>query len=62
MILYYIMEKVMIKKDIVIRVPLEMYDNLNELAKRENRPRSNIMREFLQRGIESKREKTNGSK
>lgn len=52
----------MIKKDIVIRVPLEMYDNLNELAKRENRPRSNIMREFLQRGIESKKEKNNGSK
>ena len=56
------MEIIMIKKDIIVRVPLEMYDNLNELAKRENRPRSTIMREFLQRGIESKREKNNGSK
>ena len=49
-------------KDINLRIPIEMYDSLNRIAKSENRPRSFVMREFLQRGIESKKEKNNGSK
>ena len=50
-------------KDINLRIPIEMYDSLNRIAKSENRPRSFVMREFLQRGIESKKEaKKNGSK
>ena len=50
-------------KDINLRIPIEMYDSLNRIAKSENRPRSFVMREMLRRGIESKKEsKNNGSK
>ena len=45
----------MLKKDMVLRVPQEMFDKLNEIAKRECRPRSWVIREMLERGIEQKR-------
>jgi predicted DNA-binding protein len=50
----------MSSKDIALRVPLKMFDDLNRIAKKENRPRARIMREMLERGIEER--KTDGSK
>lgn len=45
----------MSSKDIVLRVPEKMFDDLNQIAKNENRPRSRIMREMLKTGIERRR-------
>lgn len=50
----------MSSKDIALRVPIKMFDDLNRIAKKENRPRARIMREMLERGIEER--KINGSK
>lgn len=53
-------EKEMSSKDIALRVPIKMFDDLNRIAKKENRPRARIMREMLERGIEER--KIDGSK
>lgn len=53
-------DKNMSSKDIALRVPAKMFEDLNRIAKNENRPRARIMREMLERGIEER--KTNGSK
>ena len=50
----------MSSKDIALRVPIKMFDDLNQIAKKENRPRARIMREMLERGIEER--KIDGSK
>jgi predicted DNA-binding protein len=50
----------MSSKDIALRVPIKMFDDLNRIAKKENRPRARIMREMLERGIEER--KIDGSK
>lgn len=42
-------------KDICLRVPIQMYDDLNEIAKRECRPRSYVMREMIETGIRHKK-------
>lgn len=47
----------MSSKDIVLRVPEKMFDDLNRIAKNENRPRSRIMREMIERGIEARKKK-----
>lgn len=43
------------KKDLIVRVPISMFDELTQLAKLEDKPRSYLVREFLQRGIEQRR-------
>lgn len=45
-------------RSIMLNVPANMYDQLDAIAKRENKPRSYIMREMLNKGIEE-REKRN---
>jgi predicted DNA-binding protein len=50
----------MSSKDIALRVPIKMFEDLNQIAKKENRPRARIMREMLERGIEER--KIDGSK
>ena len=47
----------MSSKDIVLRVPEKMFNDLNRIAKNENRPRSRIMREMIERGIEARKKK-----
>jgi predicted DNA-binding protein len=49
----------MSSKDICLRVPIKMLDELNQISKSENRSRARVMREMLERGI--KERKTNGS-
>ena len=49
----------MYKKSIMLNVPLIMSDALDEIAKRENKPRSYVMREMLDKGIKDRMEKTN---
>jgi predicted DNA-binding protein len=43
------------KKDLIVRVPISMFDELTQLAKLEDKPRSYLVREFLQKGIEQRR-------
>ena len=50
----------MSSRDIVLRVPIKMFEDLNTMAEKENRPRSRIMREILERGI--KERQNDGSK
>ena len=45
----------MSSKDIALRVPLEMFEDLGRFAKNENKPRSFIMREMLKKGIEERK-------
>ncbi len=53
----------MYMKPIMLNVPLVMSDALDEIAKRENKPRSYIMREMLDQGIrERQKDKQNESK
>ena len=47
------------KKDLIVRVPLTMFDELTETAKRENKPRSYLVREILQIGLDKRKEKAN---
>ena len=49
----------MASKEIVLRGPIKMFEDLNQIAKKENRPRARIMREMLERGI--KERKSHGS-
>jgi predicted DNA-binding protein len=49
----------MASKEIALRVPIKMFEDLNQIAKKENRPRARIMREMLDRGI--KERKNHGS-
>ena len=44
-------------KSIMLNVPVNMYDQLDAIAKRENKPRSYIMREMLNKGIEERESK-----
>tara|TARA_R100001086_G_scaffold108665_1_gene55000 strand:- start:83 stop:265 length:183 start_codon:yes stop_codon:yes gene_type:complete len=60
MILLRRKEEKMSSKDIALRVPVKMFDDLNRIAKNENRPRARVMREMLERGIEERAK--NGSK
>ena len=54
----------MYMKQIMLNVPLIMSDKLDEIAKRENKPRSYVMREMLEQGIKErqKKEDKNGFK
>ena len=54
----------MYMKPIMLNVPLVMSDALDEIAKRENKPRSYVMREMLDQGIKErqKKDKANESK
>lgn len=52
----------MSSKDIALRVPVKMFDDLNRIAKNENRPRARIMREMLERGIEERAKNLRRSK
>ena len=53
----------MYMKPIMLNVPLVMSDALDEIAKRENKPRSYIMREMLDKGIrERQKDEQNESK
>ena len=47
-------------KSIMLNVPVNMYDQLDAIAKRENKPRSYIMREMLNKGIEERETKQRG--
>jgi predicted DNA-binding protein len=50
--------KLIYMRSTMLNVPANMYDQLDAIAKRENKPRSYIMREMLNKGIEE-REKRN---
>ena len=54
----------MYMKSIMLNVPLVMSDALDDIAKRENKPRSYVMREMLEQGIKDrqKKDKTHESK
>ena len=43
------------KKDLIVRIPITMFDELTQMAKMEDKPRSYLVREFLERGIEQRR-------
>lgn len=47
----------MYMKPIMLNVPLVMSDALDEIAKRENKPRSYVMREMLDQGIKERQKK-----
>ena len=47
----------MYMKSIMLNVPLIMSDELDEIAKRENKPRSYVMREMLEEGIRNRKKK-----
>jgi len=47
----------MYMKSIMLNVPLIMSDALDDIAKRENKPRSYVMREMLERGIKERQQK-----
>ncbi len=46
--------KLIYMRSIMLNVPANMYDQLDAIAKRENKPRSYIMREMLNKGIEAR--------
>jgi len=50
----------MSSKDIALRVPVQMFNELNRIAKTEDRSRARVIREMIEKGI--KERKTNGSK
>jgi predicted DNA-binding protein len=50
----------MSSKDIALRVPVKMFDDLNRIAKTEDRSRSRVIREMIEKGI--KERKNHGSK
>ena len=47
----------MYMKPIMLNVPLVMSDALDEIAKRENKPRSYVMREMLDKEIKDRQKK-----
>ena len=49
------MKEKLMTKDIYLRVPIEIFNDLNEIAKRESRPRSYVMREMIETGIRHKK-------
>tara|TARA_Y100001938_G_C8044714_1_gene408182 strand:+ start:1155 stop:1322 length:168 start_codon:yes stop_codon:yes gene_type:complete len=50
----------MFKRQLHINVPLVMFDALQEIAERENKPRSYILREMLEEGIKNRQNKKAG--
>lgn len=50
----------MSSKDIALRVPVKMFEDLNRIAKTEDRSRSRVIREMIEKGI--KERKNHGSK
>ena len=58
MYIYMIYERdYMFMKQVNLNVPIVMCDQLDEIAKRENKPRSYVMREMLDSGIKQREEK-----
>ena len=47
----------MFMKQVNLNVPIVMLDELDEIAKRENKPRSYVTREMLDSGIKQREEK-----
>ena len=52
----YIKSKVRYMKSIHFKISPSMCEQLDEIAKRENKPRSFVMREILHKGIEERNE------
>jgi metal-responsive CopG/Arc/MetJ family transcriptional regulator len=45
----------MMSRNVHLTIPVEMLESLNKIAKKENKPRSFVIREMLQRGIEERK-------